>query len=869
MSFYFVSDDRKNSFQHELFVKENNHLRGVQLFSFDELFQYSEHTNENALLFSCYQKLINQKDRFPIYQSMFCYSAFIKEIITFAKQMVLYNVSIDDLLVDTPSNKELKGILEIVLQLPLKEYEMVQQVESIQNNLMQIKDLHLVTPFSSSVFEYDFIETLKNNHPSLILEDDVTPCSSMHLYKALSSRIELEGIVQDCIQKNTPCNIVLTSFKDQFPVLKTLLDRYGISYNSLHETTILHASTMFISLAKVALYKDSEHFLDALSKDAFGKKTPVEILDFISTVMVDVNVIPPYHEILNDLYTNEKAYYLDMEEKTNAYLEKIDVYTNLLLSSLTPKEAMQNAYDVFMHTFQLNSVEELKLANQIRELLNQTILSITSFEDALFVLSLMEKTLNDKPLYQNGFVTITDLTHPVSKKETTYVVNCSGSLYPAVPLQKGLFDELYVRKVEGFPSLNKRHSMYMKQLEWITNSCNELIYSYHTADYQGKEITLAFEVERLFQQQKIWDVKTLEPYTKEKAVLDEEIASQLFFNDEGLIHSSVSRIERFFSCPYSYFIQSGLKVTDFEYANLDAGTIGSLQHKAMEVLVDRYSNKYADGTKDDIKAIVAPYFDELCKYYPHQENVFRLTELRLVNRVYESLIFLKEYSGATSFKPSVSEYEFTYPITDHVIIHGIVDRIDTYNDNFYIVDYKSSNKKLVDNMIRSGKQLQLLTYLIATKETHDMTPIGCYYYSFKPTTTNTEYGKISKKGGFEVFDISDETRHKDMMKQRRFEGATFNPLSYDEVFGDKKVFKEFFVGNLTPKSLYDYDLIKDCMETLYNYFEQQLRKGAIEIEPQESACLFCPYKPICRFKGLEEDKETIYNDVDRLKGETL
>ena len=57
------------------------------------------------------------------------------------------------------------------------------------------------------------------------------------------------------------------------------------------------------------------------------------------------------------------------------------------------------------------------------------------------------------------------------------------------------------------------------------------------------------------------------------------------------IHTSVSRLERYFSCPFSYYVEYGLKAKERKIMKMNAPDMGSFMHR----VIDMFSRKVSEG----------------------------------------------------------------------------------------------------------------------------------------------------------------------------------------------------------------------------------------------------------------------------------
>ena len=76
-------------------------------------------------------------------------------------------------------------------------------------------------------------------------------------------------------------------------------------------------------------------------------------------------------------------------------------------------------------------------------------------------------------------------------------------------------------------------------------------------------------------------------YTNLIERIPREKMKQLYSNDNGRLMFSVSRIEKYAQCPFSYYVQYGLKAKDRKVYEFSAPDLGSFMHE----ILDEFTNK--------------------------------------------------------------------------------------------------------------------------------------------------------------------------------------------------------------------------------------------------------------------------------------
>ncbi len=855
MKTIIASIDQKDAILREIASQNNGIVKNVQVLTLNTLLK--EEKDDVTVLSMQLSSLLNkQAEHFPIYQAMFSFPAFIQEILSFAKDCILYQITSSDLPETNANEEELKRIMEIALSLDFAEKKNIEKKEEIIHNTSS--DITYHYQFISDAYHYDLFKRLSSSSP-IDLYPKNTP--NVEIKYALNARCEAEAIAQDICQRNTPCNVILSS-STSLPLYESVFERYNIPFSSLRSSKPLHLPAIFKTLVALGINKDRTSLLKAFRENAFEYPIDSETYSFFDNTLIDTSLPKDINGHLSeDIFERETKQYIDIYTKAKEYYESIQEDLDSLLSSTDPKDLLFKAFSIIRKSPYLKDKTELTSGIEIRRTIIECEPYISTNEDALFLARALENFKASEQVLESDFCTITDLTHPVQPKEVTYVVSVNGTNYPGVPKCTGLFDETYVEKVDQYPHQDTRYNMYMEQLSWVENSStNQLIYSTYTNDYQGREIQLAFDIENKYHlPQTKWDLVSLEPEKLKEHTLDPELSKQLFLND-GMITGSVSTIERYFNCPYSYFIQSGLKIRKKESPALDARSIGTIQHKVFEDGVRDNGKKYADITEQQVLDYLDPAFQTLDVLHPTLTSFNKITKRRIVQGVLLACSFLKDFENNTSFVPSEVEYQFSEDITEHVHLNGIIDRLDKYNDEMIrIIDFKSSQKSLSVGKVKAGTQLQLLSYLMIAKKLFQAQPAGAYYFSLKEEKYDVIAKKASKptkknEGSITETDWSEEAEQTRMFNERRLSGWTFTDRSTEMDDSGTHIKK----GKQQP----DYDSVEQWILTIYDYFYEHVTNGEIELSPIEEACAFCNYKSICRFHGEKKKSHSFIKDKE-------
>ena len=353
----------------------------------------------------------------------------------------------------------------------------------------------------------------------------------------------------------------------------------------------------------------------------------------------------------------------------------------------------------------------------------------------------------------------------------------------------------------------------------------------------------------------------------------------------NVLRTSVSRLESYRRCPFSFHMTYGLKLKEKEELKIEAIDTGSFMHEVIDLFfkeLDESGKSVKEIRDEEILKIVNRIVEMLLgtsRYYIFSISAkFRLLTRRLKKVVYQSICYIVYSLKYSDFKLFGHEIEFSNTGKFKTInleiengkkveIIGKIDRLDTakLGENQYvrIVDYKSSYKDLDLNQVEAGLQIQLITYLDAICEQTDFEASGVLYMglidnvvknakNMSEEEIETKIRNNFKMKGLILADISVVK----LMDNKLQAGASdIIPvyISKDGTISEKKssvISKENFDG-----------LQKQVKETIKE-ISKEILKGKVDIKPynynKKTGCDYCKYKTICMFNTNIKGNEYNY-----------
>ena len=210
-------------------------------------------------------------------------------------------------------------------------------------------------------------------------------------------------------------------------------------------------------------------------------------------------------------------------------------------------------------------------------------------------------------------------------------------------------------------------------------------------------------------------------YRYDPKKLKEEEAAGLYGR---ILVNSVSRMESFALCPYRHFLQYGMKLKAREQADIGAPDLGSLYHRAMELI----GKSMGDDDWDKLDKNRAAYLADkavddaaieygIHKLYKDARCAFAIKRMKRV--IVRSIMAAAYQIRKGSFRPAAYEMEFSKECLKRddlsMKLVGKIDRLDVMEKDgrmyLKVVDYKSGDRRLQSEKIYTGTQLQLPIYL--------------------------------------------------------------------------------------------------------------------------------------------------------------
>ena len=358
--------------------------------------------------------------------------------------------------------------------------------------------------------------------------------------------------------------------------------------------------------------------------------------------------------------------------------------------------------------------------------------------------------------------------------------------------------------------------------------------------------------------------------------------------------TSISKLERYRSCPFSYYLQYGLKIKPEEELKIQTLNTGTFIHEIIDEFFEAVREagiKLAEITDEQLAEIINKIIDEKLKqsqnYIFTSTAKYRALVVRLKKIIQKALKYIIGTLVQSRFEVLGTEVEFgekgkykpirlTLEDGKRIEIIGKIDRIDTAQSEngryLRIIDYKSSAKNIDLNEVYAGLQIQLLTYLDAACKEEDLMPAGVLYFSMLEQMI-----KADKR--MEQEEIEEKIRANFKMKGLILADVNVVKLHDKKLEKGSSALVPAYIdkeGNLSEKktsgvTAEQFEELQKYMYIVIKQISKEILGGNIDLKPyykdKKTPCKYCDYKSVCGFNmgGCENN----YNYIDKKSKEEI
>ncbi len=400
-------------------------------------------------------------------------------------------------------------------------------------------------------------------------------------------------------------------------------------------------------------------------------------------------------------------------------------------------------------------------------------------------------------------------------------------------------------------------------------------------------------------------IRTAAAYKRMQPMLSRKRAGALYKSKKY----SITALEKFTSCPFSYYMEYGLKARPQEEKRVEKSHIGSLIHAAVHEFCMRVENgavtvpeiheRWAALTEEKSDRIIDDVITEmtqkiLARAGGNDKRVEYLLS-RCRRTLKKSAETIRKSLAAGGYTSVCYEKDFEVTVNwrdESIILAGKIDRIDVIESiarnrlGIRIIDYKSGHKKFNIAAIAGKIDMQLVLYAIAAVKLAKKGGIDKADTSLSPQVSAIMYNRINDDIISEPLSDPDKAKS-EIRKQKKLDGLIIldENDTCDELTPDNPVLTEMDSGIAENKTseflnvsfgadkLYkysqvaaraDFDIIEKYTAKTAVETDRRIKSGNININPckdgDTSACEYCKFREACMFDSNFDSVRKIFTD---------
>ena len=745
---------------------------------------------------------------------------------------------------------EVRGIARYIRKLIVDDGYRYKDIAVVVNDIASYKDIIFreFTNFDLPYYLDDKVALSMTSISKLLLQG----------YKVVEKNYKKSEVI------NFSKNVLLPIDRKNVAIFENFVIKYNINYNDFKRVFEKGEGDKNYTIAESV----REQIIDILSCLDSSMDSVQDMVKCVNN-FIEKAIQNNYENYINDIAKVDKK----MAKVSKIALEKIELTMEQLTNIFeNVKINKKDAFDLFF-----TSLDNIEIS------------AIPQSVDSIFIGDESKsKLFSVKVLFlvgagENTYPTISDGSGMLSYDEYTILSKKGVEIFPDFKGKMHL-DQFYVlqlllkaqdKVVISYSSDSGDMSVMFKQLQKILNITpikfiednGELN---RDIDYYSEKIStrknavlelLNYQNQRIagisIQDEGVYDY--LYTYLKDELMLDKfsqkekeeniNLKEPIYREKQGKRYASISSVEKYFGCPFTYYCDNILKLKKNPTGEIDIAQTGSLVHRVLEIFFTDYNKN--NITLKEVDRVVDSILDSVLKEEEFAIIKKFLDEKTIQKLLYEKCRYVVKKAFActinSDFEVEFNEYSFgmndrpAYEINvdnDSYYIRGKIDRVDRYNDYVAIIDYKS--KKSVDIGLKNvfyGERLQLLMYANALSNNEKVETFAVYYLPM-----DYSYKNLQGKEGKENYNYQGFTRGlEDIISHFDYNYDNSN-RSVPSVFSGKK---------FDSKKVLD----KKDMEILQNYVNKVVYNAIKEIESGYIAprpldnCDYCEYGDICMSKG--------------------
>ena len=406
-------------------------------------------------------------------------------------------------------------------------------------------------------------------------------------------------------------------------------------------------------------------------------------------------------------------------------------------------------------------------------------------------------------------------------------------------------------------------------------------------------------------------LKTAAAYKRVQPSLARQKAEMLYGKNKKY---SITALEKFEKCPFSYYLERGLCLTEQKEYGIEKSHIGSLLHmaiyefchmvengaKSLSEIHARWKALSEEDCENYIGSVMSKISEKVLEKSGDDKGRIEYLLLRCGITLKNSVSTILKSLAAGEYVAVCYEKDFETVIDwkgDSITLIGTIDRIDIMEQiaenrlNIRIIDYKSGNKTFSVNAICDKVDMQLVLYALAAEslaksgglsESGALAPkVNAILYTRLADFENDEiseidgsedgHGKIKKMDGLFILDEEEDgTLSKDALYHmdpdiKETEKSEFLNVKFNK---DGSIPKKSRIA-----SRKDFEILTKYTRKAAVDADKAIKSGNIDIKPYRSGnkipCEYCSFKEVCMFDEkldgyrFETALENVYDFMEK------
>lgn len=876
---YLIVDD-ENYFE-EILLKKIPSIFNIEIVTLPHLFEKIANAHQQIFLKkTTYQNIIEilrlLKTNHTVFEKSMNPFQTAKNILKVFENFYLYEISQPSNHLSNLSQKKISALLDLYDQFEKNtflEYDFITSlIDQNDDNIYYFLIFEQSNPklkkFISRLAKFADVYTLgtsqyqENDYSSYVCKhlfdsyqkhNDIN--NPYHILSGTNVEEEIKQVVFDLYLslKNHHCYDFAIYYpnEDYYLLLTKQLERFHISYNQ-HENIENYA---------LKAVKDIVHYLADFDENW--------LLSLISSGSLQLFQDIKYISLLKTQYYQQKIIVDDFYQQMKNDILSIKQYHTIISISQALNNFLKNYFIINEETTALKS---------ILEQFNDT--DTISFKEYLQLIDVVisQQTKYTKPKYDSVYML--SYQQPYSELLGVKTIYCLGLNETIIP-QEFKNTQILLNpeaKSIGYPTTYDLLKKHHEQLEHVfANRHHKIVLSYALRNNDGGELVISSLLKKI---NTILPVQVMKKHNLLHSAMKEELylqnnedenfkilndmihhykksKNQVYRLDTNIPHNplSASKLETYNQCPYKYFHQYVLQIDEIKDYRLQSNEIGTMVHYILEknskYFCDNHKKQF-DQLQNDINQSLTVYLKQNKQYkmaLPQNQFFIQLMKEDL----YNTIIILSQQMEKGLFTLHSCEQK-VYEKINNLELKGFIDRVDIFQNQAKVIDYKSSQKKLDLNLVRLGFKIQMLLYLEMLTKKQKVQKGAVLYFNTKKRLLKSEisilekqnpddYFKLYKMDGYSI-DQTFSYIDSDIEKE-----STILPVKLKKDGTPDK--KSKIISNEELN-----EIIHDIVEHIQHLY-QQMTEGDISIFPTKSdnnttdlivnPCPFCCYRPLCHY----------------------